>query len=149
MNETKWSSLLARNRALILYVSIWIFDFGPVKLPGLSRNGSLAPNPRFTYTPSVLTNVSVEAKIVYCPFKLSTRSCCPFLSDWFAITISSYREVRILFSKIILGQTWPSNQPILTWNSFLCFALNLAIRKIRIIFVVSTRCCCCCCCCCL
>ena len=39
VNETKWSSLLARTRALILYISIWIFDFGPVKLPGLLRNG--------------------------------------------------------------------------------------------------------------
>ena len=39
VNETKWSSLLARTRALILYISIWIFYFGPVKLPGLSRNG--------------------------------------------------------------------------------------------------------------
>ena len=42
VNETKWSSLLARNRVLILYISIWIFDFGPEKLPGLSRNGPLA-----------------------------------------------------------------------------------------------------------
>ena len=25
------------------YISIWIFDFGPVKLPGISRNGPLAP----------------------------------------------------------------------------------------------------------
>ena len=39
VSETKWSSLLARTRALILYISIWIFDFGPVKLPELSRNG--------------------------------------------------------------------------------------------------------------
>ena len=55
VNDTKWSSLLARTRALILYISIWIFDFGPVKLPGPSRNGpqsgwlrrfgSLHPNP--------------------------------------------------------------------------------------------------------
>ena len=43
VNETKWSSFLARTRALILFISIWIFDFGPVKLPGLSRNG---PQPR-------------------------------------------------------------------------------------------------------
>ena len=43
VNETKWSSLLARTRALILYISIWIFDFGPEKLPGLSRNGPLNP----------------------------------------------------------------------------------------------------------
>ena len=42
VSETKWSSLLARTRALILYISIWIFDFGPEKLPGLSRNGPLA-----------------------------------------------------------------------------------------------------------
>ena len=50
VNETKWSCLLARTRALILYISIWIFDFGPVKLPGLWRNGpqglSLAPRSR-------------------------------------------------------------------------------------------------------
>ena len=41
VNETQWSSLLARTRALILYISIGIFDFGPEKLPGLSRNGPL------------------------------------------------------------------------------------------------------------
>ena len=41
VNETKWSCLLARTRALILYISIWVFDFGPVKLPGRSRNGRL------------------------------------------------------------------------------------------------------------
>ena len=38
VNETKWSSLLARTRALILYISILIFDFGPEKLPGLSKD---------------------------------------------------------------------------------------------------------------
>ena len=42
VNETKWSSLLARTHAFILYISISIFDFGPEKLPGLSRNGPLA-----------------------------------------------------------------------------------------------------------
>ena len=40
--ETKWSRLLARTRALILYISIWIFVFGPEKLPGLLRNEPLA-----------------------------------------------------------------------------------------------------------
>ena len=44
VNETKWSSLLAGTRALILYILILIFDFGPVKLPGLPRNGPLLPN---------------------------------------------------------------------------------------------------------
>ena len=39
VSQTQWSSLLARTRALILYIPIWIFDFGPEKLPGLSRNG--------------------------------------------------------------------------------------------------------------
>ena len=34
--------MLARSRALILYISILIFDFGPEKLPGLSRNGPQA-----------------------------------------------------------------------------------------------------------
>ena len=31
--------LLARTRALILFTSIWIYDFGPEKLSGLWRNG--------------------------------------------------------------------------------------------------------------
>ena len=43
VNETKWSSLLARTCALILYISIRIFEFGPENLPGLSRNGSQVP----------------------------------------------------------------------------------------------------------
>ena len=45
--KEKWSSLLARTRALILYIWIWIFDFGPEKLPGLSRNGPLAFRQKF------------------------------------------------------------------------------------------------------
>ena len=32
VNETKWSILLARTRALILFIAICIFDFGPEKL---------------------------------------------------------------------------------------------------------------------
>ena len=40
VNEKRCSSLLARTRALILFISVSIFDFGPEKLPGLSRNGS-------------------------------------------------------------------------------------------------------------
>ena len=46
VSETKQSSLLARTRALILYISICIFDFGPEKLPGLSRNGPLVKSSR-------------------------------------------------------------------------------------------------------
>ena len=43
VNETKGSSLLARIRAFILDILILIFDFGPEKLPGLSRNGPQFP----------------------------------------------------------------------------------------------------------
>ena len=43
VNETKWSSLLARNRTPFLDILIWILDFGPEKLLGLSRNGPLDP----------------------------------------------------------------------------------------------------------
>ena len=46
VNEKKWSSLLARTRALILYISILIFDFGPEKLPRLSRRGPRALSTR-------------------------------------------------------------------------------------------------------
>ena len=49
VNETKWSSLLARTRALILCILIWKFDFGPEKLPGLSRNGPQARSQVFFY----------------------------------------------------------------------------------------------------
>ena len=44
VNKTKCSSLLARALAFILYISIRMFDFGPEKLPGLSRNGPLTPS---------------------------------------------------------------------------------------------------------
>ena len=33
MKQNGVYSFLARTRALILYISIWIFDFGPEKLP--------------------------------------------------------------------------------------------------------------------
>ena len=59
VNETEWSSLLARTLTLILYISIWKFDFGPETLPGLSRNGSQGPvvrtpvsaNPELNFNP--------------------------------------------------------------------------------------------------
>ena len=41
VKETKWSSLLTRTRALIFCFSVWKFDFGPEKLPELSRSGPL------------------------------------------------------------------------------------------------------------
>ena len=39
VNETEWSSLLARTRALILYISIWKFDFGPKGYRGFRETG--------------------------------------------------------------------------------------------------------------
>ena len=39
--ETKWTSLEVRTHATFLETSISKYDFGPVKLPGLSRNGPL------------------------------------------------------------------------------------------------------------
>ena len=40
--ETKLTSLEARTRPTFLETLISKYDFGPVKLPGLSRNGPLA-----------------------------------------------------------------------------------------------------------
>ena len=45
VNETERSSLLVRTRALILYISIWKFDFGPETLPWPSRNEPLVKAP--------------------------------------------------------------------------------------------------------
>ena len=49
VNETKWSILLARTRDLILFISIWIFDFGPEKLSGFRRNGPLTTSCCFIF----------------------------------------------------------------------------------------------------
>ena len=54
VNETKLSCLLARTRALILYISISIFDFGPEKLPGISRNGPQDTTATLGRAPSIL-----------------------------------------------------------------------------------------------
>ena len=45
VNETKWSILLARTRVLILFISIWIFDFGPKKVIGTFKKR--APGPHY------------------------------------------------------------------------------------------------------
>ena len=42
-NETKWTSLEDRTHPTFLETLIQKYDSGPVKLPGLSRNGPLAP----------------------------------------------------------------------------------------------------------
>ena len=47
-NKAKWSSLLARTRALILFISIWIFDSGPEKLRDFRETGHSTWNPEST-----------------------------------------------------------------------------------------------------
>ena len=49
VNETKWSILLARTRALILFISIPIFDFGPKKVIGTFKKR--APGPHYCARP--------------------------------------------------------------------------------------------------
>ena len=41
VNKTKWPGLSDRTRAFILQILIQILNFGPEKLPGLSRIGPL------------------------------------------------------------------------------------------------------------
>ena len=45
VKETKWTSLEVRTRPTFLETLISKYDFGPVKLPGLSRNGPPARLP--------------------------------------------------------------------------------------------------------
>ena len=50
--ETKWTSLEVRTHATFLEILISKCDFGPVKLPGLQRNGpqGLVQHERATFT---------------------------------------------------------------------------------------------------
>ena len=94
VNEAKWSSLLDRTRTLILYISIWIFDFGPEKLPGLSRNW---PRPLLHSTFKFAMKKLIElitfwsecryvANCARCPDKINCRRCKP---RYFKIKISA------------------------------------------------------------
>ena len=62
VNETKWSSLLARTRALTLYISIWKFNFGPETLPGLSGETDPSSSPASFVLPGGLGRVPVFAR---------------------------------------------------------------------------------------
>ena len=67
VSETKWRSLLARTLALILYISIWIFDFGPEKLPGLSRNGPQTSKiPAYTFKSCKYKLNKIDLRIRFC-----------------------------------------------------------------------------------
>ena len=95
VNETKWSSLLARSLALIFYISIWIFNFGPEELPGLSRNGSLVT---VKYTRSPLRGAHKIHSIPWMLYKgkslsLKTSNTCPLT---FKCTVTHL--ITLLFS---------------------------------------------------
>ena len=76
VNETKGSSLLASVRALMLHISISIFDFGTETLPGLSRNGPL-PNPPPPPRVSPLQFTAATGNFVYFKYKpFVLESCC-------------------------------------------------------------------------
>ena len=100
VNETKWSSLLARTRALILYISIWNFDFGPETLRGLSRNGPqgfliLSPNEanrtqifyhgmiayNIHLLVSLSTKVSKTPRLLIITYTLYFHSCI-WINEW-------------------------------------------------------------------
>ena len=91
VNETKWSSLLARTRALILFISIWIFDFGPEKLPGLSSNGPLV---RFSVCQ--LRHFSGVSPVFFTLFR---RSVCSYVKS---LALSSYRFISIVLIVVVL-----------------------------------------------
>ena len=64
VNETKWGSLLARTCTFIPYISIWIFDFGPEKLPRLSGNTSQGTNRERVKQQSVKDNTPAWGNFV-------------------------------------------------------------------------------------
>ena len=71
--ETKWTSLLVRTHPTFLETLISKYDFGPVKLPGLSRNGPLGP---FLQTPGNLTGPKSNSQI-----KVSRKVSCVLASN--------------------------------------------------------------------
>ena len=82
VNETKWSSLLARTRAFIPYISIWIFDLGPVKLPGLSRNGPQYENEAGAWITIYQLIITLTKFVIYKPFfKIKTEEIPNFFAS--------------------------------------------------------------------
>ena len=82
-NETKWSILLARTRALILFTSIWMYDFGPEKLSGLWRN---APGPA----------VSMSRNKIFCSFIYKA------MGNKYYLMRTWYIQVKFIWSSIAI-----------------------------------------------
>ena len=112
INETKWSSLLARTRALILFILIWIFDFGPEKLPGLSRNGSLVLKRkknlilRTTCENGLIDKASRKFVNFYLQ-SLSESFCSPRKKD-FRLSRRERNKDEVLQGKFV---AWPFHSP--------------------------------------
>ena len=105
VSEKKWSSLLARTRALILYISIWIFDFGPEKLPGLSRNGPLAFRQKF-----MLSLLRLERKQNQKILQIHLE----FEHFFFVLTHRSFGIETILirsYTPVVPSKTIPDSRP--------------------------------------
>ena len=95
VSETKRSSLLARTCALILYISIWIFDFGPEKLAGLSRNG-----PQQVLFTSCFGNCGSRAEVVS-----RGNFCYPSLSS-VLFTYGDNFELNLLLPGLVNMFLW-------------------------------------------
>ena len=102
--KKKWSSLLARTHAVILYIWIWIFDFGPEKLPGLSRNGPLAFRQKFML--SLLRLERKQKKILQIHLE--------FEHFFFVLTHGSFGIETMLirsYTPVVPSKTIPDSRP--------------------------------------
>ena len=117
VGETKWSSFLARTGALILYISIWIFDFGHEKLPGLSRNG-----------PQDSASTTAVVEVTWSPWRLSLSLKCLLADREASVNLSlpiARPHKRVLFHwKNLLKHTsrgfhWPFKSFYVDYNNFL------------------------------
>ena len=110
-NETKWSILLARTRALILFTSIWIYDFGPEKLSGLWRN---APGPA----------VSMSRNKIFCSFIYKAMGNKYYqMRTWYIQVKFIWSSIAIVTSPII-HLSLPDPPPQILHKHFLSFLLG-------------------------
>ena len=142
VNETKWSSLLARTRALILYILIWIYDFGPVKLPGLSRSGpqNRCPYPKFTRI--CIWGLILDLALIFRKLSNLTEVSCrcdpKFLRRWLLdpgviVTVWVLMKVTVNFHNDQLKEVAQEGAPKVdrALDKFcICHSVELAILKL-------------------
>ena len=112
INETKGSSLLARTLALILCILIWIFDFGPEKLPLLSRNGPLVLKRKKnlilrTTCENGLIDKGRRKFVNFNSQSLSENFCSPRKED-FRLSRRERNKDEVLHGKFV---AWPFHSP--------------------------------------